>query len=413
MAQLIIFEDARFDGLLPLVYWRASYELRCGVDTLLEKLRACQPADRVSLFCRPYLQQVVAERWSCPVNQRVDASDALLINGRLRLREPLDMPLPSATWQGDVLLAARLGADRLNGLNARILLDAQATREWLAGVPNHRIDLPPRGLICYPWDLVLANANEIVRQWPALGGPARSGEVAPGVHLLNEPAIRLEEGSRIKSGAVLDAEEGPIIVGAHATIAPNCVLQGPCYVGPKSLLQPATTIRHGTSIGPVCKVGGEIDASIIHGYTNKQHDGFLGHAYIGEWVNIGADTVNSDLKNTYGTISVPLNGVEMDTGEMFVGMFVGDHTKTGINVTFSTGAVVGFCCSVVVSAIAPRFVPSFSWLTDDGRAQYDASRALAVARRMMARRNVLMTAAQNKLFMQLPEIARQHEPLPR
>jgi CDP-diglyceride synthetase len=105
--------------------------------------------------------------------------------------------------------------------------------------------------------------------------------------------------------------------------------------------------------------------------------------------------------------------VEMDTGEMFVGMFVGDHTKTGINVTFSTGAVVGFCCSVVVSAIAPRFVPSFSWLTDDGRAQYDASRALAVARRMMARRNVLMTAAQNKLFMQLPEIARQHEPLPR
>lgn len=412
MTQLIVFEDERFAGLLPLTYWRATFELRCGVDTLLDKVLARQPNEGWALYCRPYLQQVVAERWNCPVNQRMDAEQALLINGRLRLSGPLEMPLPSATWQGDTLLAARVGADRLRRLTPRVLLDGEAAREWLAGVPNHRLELRPRGLICYPWDLVLINAKEIVGQWPKLGGPARDGDLAPGVHLLNESAIRLGRGCRIKPGTVLDAEEGPVIIDAQATISPNCVLQGPCYVGPKSLLQPGTRIRHGTSIGPVCKVGGEIDCSIIHGYSNKQHAGFLGHAYVAEWVNIGADTVNSDLKNTYGTVSVPLNGVEMDTGERLVGLFLGDHSKTGVNVTFNTGAVVGFCCNVVVSSLAPRFVPSFSWLTDEGRADYDPSRGLDVARRMMARRNVPMTAPQSKLFMQLPEIARQHEHVP-
>ena len=165
-------------------------------------------------------------------------------------------------------------------------------------------------------------------------------------------------------------------------------------------------VREGTSLGPVCKIGGEIECSIIHGYSNKQHTGFLGHAYVGEWVNLGAGCTNSDLKNTYGSVRVPINGKEVDSGETFVGMLVGDHS---INTSFATGAVMGTCCNVFLSSYPSKFIPSFSWYTDKGLAKYDAQRGIAVARKVMARRKKDMTPALEKLFVSLPGIARTHE----
>ena len=144
-------------------------------------------------------------------------------------------------------------------------------------------------------------------------------------------------------------------------------------------------IHAGTTIGPVCKVGGEIEASILHGYSNKQHDGFLGHSYVGTWVNIAADCINSDLKNTYGTVRVPINGRPVETGEMFVGMLVGDYSKLGINVSFPTGAVVGFCSSVF-AAQSPKFVPSFVWVDGDAWMSFDEDRGMEIVEKVMARR---------------------------
>ena len=157
-------------------------------------------------------------------------------------------------------------------------------------------------------------------------------------------------------------------------------------------------VHAGTTIGPYSKVGGEIEASIIQGYSNKQHDGFLGHSYIGSWVNIAADCINSDLKNTYGTIRVPINGREVDSGEMFVGMLVGDHSKAGINVSFPTGAVIGFCSSIFAPR-SPKFVPSFAWIDSDSAERYDEQRGLALARKVMARRRRVMSAAEERVFL--------------
>ena len=157
-------------------------------------------------------------------------------------------------------------------------------------------------------------------------------------------------------------------------------------------------------LGPVCKVGGEVEGSILIGYSNKQHDGFLGHGYIGSFVNIAADCINSDLKNTYGTVRVPVNGREIDSGEQFVGLTVGDHSKAGINVSFPTGAVMGFCSSVV-GAQCPKFVPSFAWI-DSGRAvRYDAARGLAIAKTVMARRNLTMSPAEERVFLAVRTLA--------
>ncbi|RPI87763.1 MAG: transferase, partial [Planctomycetaceae bacterium] len=225
-----------------------------------------------------------------------------------------------------------------------------------------------------------------------------AGAVAAGSHLLNPGAIHIGWGTRIKPCAVIDAEDGPVWIGENVTIFPHTYVQGPAWIGDGSLIQPGAVIHAGTTIGPVSKVGGEIEGSIIHGFSNKQHDGFLGHSYVGSWVNIAADCINSDLKNTYGTIRVPVNGRDVDTGRMFVGMFVGDYSKAGINVSFPTGAVIGFCSSVFAPR-SPKFVPSFAWIDGDKVQRYDEQRGLAIAKKVMARRRRRMTLAEEHVFL--------------
>ncbi|MDQ3333319.1 MAG: hypothetical protein M3552_22185, partial [Planctomycetota bacterium] len=218
------------------------------------------------------------------------------------------------------------------------------------------------------------------------------------VYLLNRAGIHIGDGSRVKPCVVIDAESGPVWIGNNVRIQPHSYIEGPAYVGDGSLLQTGAVIRGGASVGPVCKVGGEVEGSVLVGYSNKQHDGFLGHSYIGSFVNIAADCINSDLKNTYGTIRVPINGQEVESGEQFVGLTVGDHSKAGINVGFPTGAVMGFCSSVV-GAECPKFVPSFAWIDSGEWVRYDAARGLAIAKRVMARRHLTMSAAEEKAFL--------------
>jgi UDP-N-acetylglucosamine diphosphorylase/glucosamine-1-phosphate N-acetyltransferase len=221
--------------------------------------------------------------------------------------------------------------------------------------------------------------------------------------------IHIAPGARVKPGVVLDAEEGPIHIDRDALVQPNVVLEGPCYIGPGSIVRPGAAIRGGTTIGPVCKVGGEIEASIIHGYTNKQHHGFLGHSYVAEWVNLGADTVTSDLKNTYGTIRVFINGVGVETGEHLIGSIIGDHSKTGIGTILPTGCVIGVAASVFTQRPLPKFIPSFAWLTDEGMTSYRVEKAVQIARTVMLRRDVCLSDEERQLLEQVAQVARQIE----
>jgi UDP-N-acetylglucosamine diphosphorylase / glucose-1-phosphate thymidylyltransferase / UDP-N-acetylgalactosamine diphosphorylase / glucosamine-1-phosphate N-acetyltransferase / galactosamine-1-phosphate N-acetyltransferase len=246
----------------------------------------------------------------------------------------------------------------------------------------------------------LANEGALLDDWAQAGQTGIYGQVDAGSYLLNESAIFLGEGARIKPCVVIDAEDGPVWIGENVQIMPHAYIQGPAYIGAGSLIQPGAVVHEGTTIGPVCKVGGEIEASILHGYSNKQHDGFLGHSYVGQWVNIAADCINSDLKNTYGSVRVPINGYEVDTGEQFVGMFMGDHSKAGINVSFPTGAVVGFCSSVFAS-VSPKFVPSFAWIDGSQVTRYDEQRGVAIGKTVMARRNQVMKPAEEQAFLSI------------
>ncbi len=402
---LALFEDDGHARLLPLTWLRACYELRCGCDRLIDKVRRHCGPHVARVFLREPLRAVCGARLTLdPVDP---SAPWCLLNARVLLAGPVELPPPGQVWtQNGELVAAGITADELAQLSAEFLQNPETVAEWLAG---RRSGTPPETvqLITYPWHLILANEAELRRQ--CRNGPGQLGQVYLGAHLVQPGQIHIGRNTRVKPGAVLDAEDGPIWIGDDALIEPNAVLQGPCFVGPGSVIRPGAAIRPGTSIGPVCRVGGEIDGSIIHGYSNKQHDGFLGHSYVGEWVNLGADTVTSDLKNTYGTIRVSLNGVPVESGQHFIGSIIGDHSKTGIGTILPTGGVIGVAANVFTQGAVPKFVPSFGWLTDSGLTAYRVDKAIQIARTVLGRRDVELTAAEEQLLHHVATAARDVE----
>ncbi len=257
----------------------------------------------------------------------------------------------------------------------------------------------PARVVRYPWDLVRLTADEIAADAAAIGrvGEIR-GSVHPGAHLVEPGRIAIGEGSTVAPGAVIDATAGPVLIGSRAAVMANAVVLGPAAVGDGSSVKVGAKIYGGTSIGPACKVGGEVEGSVFQSHTNKQHDGFLGHSYLASWVNIGAATDNSDLKNNYGSVRVEIGGEVVDTGLTFVGATIGDHTKTAIGTKLNTGTVIGVFCNVLATGFPPKNIPAFSWGGPDGFVPYDVEKALDTARRVMARRGEKLTAAEEALI---------------
>lgn len=404
---LCLFEDAHYRRLLPLVYLRPAYDLRCGILTLREKIEHRYRGCTVHLQCRDYLADFVREQNpGVPVNA-VNGDRCLFLNGRVlagpKLAAEISPGGPDALYvSGDFLVAARVSGSMLDRVRARLADPLDAS--FFDGL--RRIEVAATE-IRYQWDLVGNNAAQIGADFPLLASDGTgliAGTVHDGVHLLNRDAICIQAGATVKPGAVLDAEKGPIFIGRNAMVFPNATIEGPAYIGDSTLIKIGAKIYEGTSIGPVCKVGGEVEESIIHSHSNKQHDGFLGHAYLGKWVNLGADTNNSDLKNNYGSVRVTIDGEEIDSGSTFVGLTMGDHAKSAINTMFNTGTVVGVSSNVFGAGFPPKYIPSFAWGGAESLTTYDLARSLDVARRVMGRRKVAMSAAEEAVFRKVFEM---------
>lgn len=402
---LVLFEDSGYRNLLPLVWLRPCFALRCGRTKLIDKVRQHFGWPIIELRVRRELAEVTRERFELDEPNR--SSDICLINARTLVRGDVNPPARGGAWVHDGrLIAATLTSDEFERLGPHDLLDDERVATLIGRLkpeptPEHV------ELIDYPWDLVAANGRML--ELECTDGGVHEGEIYQGAHLVNPGGIRIAPGSRIKPGVVLDADTGPICIGRDVLIEPNAVIQGPCCIGDRSIIRPGTVIRGNTSIGPVCRVGGEIEDTIFQGYANKQHDGFLGHSFVCPWVNLGADTVTSDLKNTYGTVRVALNGVPVETGQHFVGSFIGDHSKTGIGTILPTGCVVGVAANVFTQHAVPKFVPSFAWLTEDGLTRYRLDKAIRIAEIVMARRDVHLTRAEADLLATVEQLAGQIE----
>ncbi len=405
MRDICIFEDGHYSKLLPLVYLRPVYRLRCGMVTLEEKISRQYPQSKLTLFCRDYLAAVLKEEANCPVNESPSNEEGVLfLNGRLLLSEsPALEGDEEIGLKDDIIVYARLNARNASLFTSQIALsDDPAGRLKSKGIKTVEVEAT---LISYPWDLIHHNPEQIKEDFKILAPqPAIEGRVDEGAHILNKNEVFIGAGTRVKPGVVLDAEEGPIYLGRNVTVFPNATIEGPAFVGDKSLIKTGAKIYEGTSIGEVCKVGGEVEESIIHSYSNKQHDGFLGHAYLGMWVNLGADTNNSDLKNNYGSVRVFVEGKLIDSGSLFVGLTMADHAKAGINTMFTTGTVVGVGSNVFGAGFPEKLVPSFSWGGKEDMVAYRLDKFIEASGRVMGRRKIELSAAAKELIRKVFEM---------
>ncbi len=390
----------------PLALSRPIWDLRCGITSLGDKLVARTSAPEVAYFLPPYMADAYRETTDRPVNDpgQLKGDDLLLVDARVRassldVREiaPGSVVLDD---DGNVLVARVSSADAEGMDTSSIEGFVESARSLNRADKNI-------STWNYTWDLVLENPDQLTADFEAAGMSGIEGTVEePNAIRGSAGDVYIGPGALIHPMVVLDAEHGPIYIDDGAEIHPFSRIEGPCYIGKKSILLGAKC-REGNSIGPVCRIGGEVEESIVHAFSNKYHDGFLGHAYVGEWVNLGALTTNSDLKNDYSDVSVVLDGRRaIPTGSRKVGSLIGDHTKTSIGTLFNTGAYVGSMALIAgTGKPLPKFIPSFAWFLEGVVTKGFGKRKLyETAKTAMGRRGREWTEAQQAMWDAIYEI---------
>ena len=361
--KLVIFESPEYDALYPLTYLRPSFELRCGYSSLAERISHLIPHDEIAFCLREYLAPTASERLEGVLNPwgELAGSDVLFVNGCWLPKGPVKVPKRGevGVCGGHVLYARpTIEQHRTSGLADVGSIDELDM--WLHSLPETK-QIEER-VITRPWNLVEYNPAAMCEDFDYMGVSGIEGTMSSQAAVIGSTNdLCIAPTAEVQSMAVIDTTHGPVFIAEGVTVFPFSRIEGPAYIGPETQIV-GGNIREGCSIGPACRVGGEVEEGIIHGYSNKYHDGFLGHAYICEWVNLGALTTNSDLKNDYSNVHVYVRGQLEDSGSPKVGCFIGDHTKTSIGTFFNTGTIAGVMCVLVGSGgVLPKKLPSFCW----------------------------------------------------
>lgn len=402
---LCLFEDRTADNFYPLILTRHVADLLVGSRTLRERAVALLGGEGFLLHGRGYIRNYYRAH-GIPVDfttqDHASSRGLLCINARLPIDPSVLSTFPDGErWQltnGEHVLAARLTPEDVNNLNWE--------EDFLDFDP---LDLPryeqkSATLYGYLWDLLADNASRIAADFASFSPTPDFS--APGVHIVSPERTALHPDVLLKPGVVIDASGGPVIIEAGTTVMANSVIEGPCYIGPNCTIKIGAKIYEGSSFGERCKIGGEVENSIVIGYANKQHDGFLGHSYLGAWVNLGADTNTSDLKNNYGHVRLLLNGREVNSGRMLLGSLIGDHSKTGINTMLNTGTVIGLSANIFGGGFPPKEIPSFAWGGAEGIEPFQLEKAIALARTVTSRRGIDFAAADEEMMRLLWEQAK-------
>ncbi len=400
--QLIIFEDEAVERFRPLLHLKPIYHLRCGMRSLREKFEFSLKIP-VTFHIRRTLEALFREENPTRLVNKIQSEDVLFVNGRAICDEALcskiesgDFEYNRAYFNGGQVVAFRITPQTLFKDGLPNLVEAKFISERL---PVTQVDCT---LVSFMWDLIRLHPIEFKREAKREKRFGTNlGNVHPRAVLVNEERIFIDEGAEVKAGAVIDADEGYIYISRNAKILPNAVLMNNVFIGESATVKIGAKIYSNVYIGKASKVGGEVEDSIIEPFANKQHEGFLGHSYISSWCNLGADTSNSDLKNNYSTVRMNVGGKEIDTKMQFLGLLMGEHSKSGINTMFNTGTVVGMSTNIFGAGFPPKNIGSFQWGgSDTGFVRYDLEKALEAARAAMKRRNLTLSAAYETAFRQ-------------
>jgi UDP-N-acetylglucosamine diphosphorylase/glucosamine-1-phosphate N-acetyltransferase len=387
---VILFDGNRRNHLLPLTFTRPVADIRIGILTIREKWEYY--LGKTSSMTEDYLSG------KFPANI---AADNILINSSVCPDEDMVKKIKELKT-GEAFIAE-------NTLIAVVL-------------PKHKVDtFKESDTDCYVkrdytakflqvnslWDIFQKNGEAIEADFKLLTKGRKSAKISSTNTLINPENIFVEEGTKVEA-SVINASGGPVYIAKDAEVMEGSLIRGPFALCEHSTLKMGAKIYGATTIGPHSKVGGEVNNSVIFGYSNKAHDGFLGNAVIGEWCNLGADSNNSNLKNNYAEVKL-WNYAEntfVNTGTQFCGLIMGDHSKCGINTMFNTGTVVGVSCNIFGAGFPRNFVPSFSWGGANGFMNYSLDKALETAKLVMERRHIELTKEDEKIFQHITELTK-------
>jgi len=390
----ILFDDNSWTNLLPLTFTKPVSEIRVGIITIKEKWEKGLD-ENCSYLTQDYLKDKFPQ---------IIARDNIFINSSIIPNKILidrikNLNKKESLIKNDTLIASRLvEEDAINFNYEKIVIKTE--------IQHQDYDYLK---INYPWDIFTKNGEAITSDFQLITKSRDTSILSSTNNCLEKENIFIEEGVNIEF-ATLNASTGPIYLGNNSEIMEGSVIRGPFALCENSTVKISAKIYGPTTIGPFSKVGGEINNSVIQGYSNKAHDGFLGNSVLGEWCNIGADSNNSNLKNNYSEIRL-WNYKDkrfINTGLKFCGLIFGDHSKCGINTMFNTGTVVGVNTNIYGSGFPRNFIPSFSWGGSQGFSLYNLDKALEVAEKVMERRNKILDEKEKEIISKIYEITEQY-----
>ncbi len=369
----ILFGDQSRNNLLPLTYMRPVADIRIGILTIREKWEMLLKT-KTSTLTEPYLNK------KFPI---IKDKDNILINGSVfpsaeLVKEIEGLKSNQALVNSESIIALHLKEEDLDSTGE---MDIEGIEEFETKLTVKKLN--------NVWEIFSENGEAIKNDFELITQNRKSEKLSSTNNVLGLENIFIEKGAKIEF-ATLNASTGPIYIGKDSEIMEGSVIRGPFALCNNSVVKMSAKIYGPTTIGPHCKVGGEINNSVFFGYSNKAHDGFLGNSVIAEWCNLGADTNNSNLKNSYDKVKLwnyPESSF-VNTGRQFCGLIMADHSKTGINTMFNTGTVVGVNANIYGSGFQRNFIPSFSWGGTKGFKVFNFRKAVEVASAVYSRRDL-------------------------
>jgi UDP-N-acetylglucosamine diphosphorylase/glucosamine-1-phosphate N-acetyltransferase len=385
----ILFDGDVRKSLLPFTFTKPVADIRVGILTIREKWEM-----HLGLTTTTVTEEYLEEKYPM-----VELEENILINASFCPTKSLvekvkNLSKNEAIFKGEDVIAF-FTSDSQEEVNFDDYTQIEFDEEIIQ--------------IKNTWDIFSLNDKAIQQDFDLITEDRTSQPIPEGTRFLNKENIFIEEGAEI-TFATLNATNGPIYVGKDAVIMEGCLVRGPFAMCEHSVLKMGSKIYGATTLGPYCKVGGEVSNSVLFGYSSKAHEGYLGNSVLGEWCNLGADTNNSNLKNNY--VEVKLwdyeTGRFAKTGLQFCGLMMGDHSKCGINTMFNTGTVIGVSVNIFGSGFPRNFVPSFSWGGASGFTEYKTDKVFEVANIVMKRRNIVFDEVEQRILENVFELTKKY-----
>ncbi|MBC8048446.1 MAG: GlmU family protein [Fimbriimonadaceae bacterium] len=393
MSNFVLFDDNRWEQLLPLTFTKPVAALRIGIDTITEKWNYYLQT-KISYLTQNYLSEKFAAYFT---------EDNIYVNGGVIANKNLANTIQNLKSSSVLIKDGEILAFRSSEKYFSTHSLLEHARSFSAIEFEENIIS-----IFRPWHLFQFNDSVLKKDFERITKGKSSQKLSSTNTLIGEN-IFIEEGAIVEA-AIINTNKGPVYIGKDVEIMEGCMLRGSIAIGKGSVIKMGAKIYGATTIGTHCKIGGEVNNAVIQNYSNKAHEGYLGNAVLGEWCNLGADTNNSNLKNTYAEVKLWDYATQkfINTGLQFCGLIMGDHSKCGINTMFNTGTVVGVSSNIFGDGYPRNFIPSYSWGGASGFTTYKLKDALLVAEIVMKRKEIILSEADKNILTTVYALSERH-----